>query len=99
MRERGHRSGRLTGTDRQRRERVWAARGETGDSTLGEPARSTDIGASTTGTRILYDKESILAFAGGKPSEAFGAPYRVFDEGDRRIARLPRPPYQFLRRT
>ena len=89
---------RLTGTDRQRLEKMWAARGETGDSTLGAPARSTDRGASTTGTRILYDKESILAFAGGKPSEAFGAPYRVFDEGDRRIARLPRPPYQFLDR-
>ena len=47
---------------------------------------------------ILYDKDSILAFGSGKPSEAYGAPYRVFDEGDRRIARLPRPPYQFLDR-
>ena len=69
----------LTGTDRQRLEKMWVARGETGDSTR-------------------YDKNSILAFAGGNPSEAFGAPYRVFDEGDRRIARLPRPPYQFLDR-
>ena len=45
-----------------------------------------------------YDKASILAFSSGKPSEAFGAPYRIFDEGSRRIARLPRPPYQFLDR-
>jgi 3-hydroxymyristoyl/3-hydroxydecanoyl-(acyl carrier protein) dehydratase len=47
---------------------------------------------------IPYGKNSILAFSSGKPSEAFGAPYGVFDEGERRIARLPRPPYQFLDR-
>lgn len=45
----------------------------------------------------LFDKASILAFAEGNPSEAFGAPYQVFDR-QRRIARLPRPPYQFLDR-
>ncbi len=45
----------------------------------------------------LYDRDRILAFAVGKPSEAFGAPYRVFD-ADRVIARLPGPPYQFLDR-
>ena len=45
----------------------------------------------------LYDTSKILAFAIGKPSEAFGEPYRVFDEG-RIIARLPGPPYQFLDR-
>ncbi len=44
---------------------------------------------------VLYDSDRILSFAVGKPSEAFGAPYRVFDE-ERRIARLPGPPYQFL---
>jgi acyl transferase domain-containing protein/3-hydroxymyristoyl/3-hydroxydecanoyl-(acyl carrier protein) dehydratase len=45
----------------------------------------------------IYDVERILAFAVGNPSDAFGAPYRVFDK-DRRIARLPGPPYQFLDR-
>ncbi|MEE2669545.1 MAG: beta-ketoacyl synthase N-terminal-like domain-containing protein [Gemmatimonadota bacterium] len=45
-----------------------------------------------------YDKNSVLAFSSGKPSEAFGAPYGIFDEGERHIARLPRPPYQFLDR-
>ena len=45
----------------------------------------------------LFDHERILAFAIGKPSEAFGEPYRIFDE-DRLIARLPGPPYQFLDR-
>ncbi len=46
----------------------------------------------------LYDTSRILAFAIGRPSEAFGEPYRIFDEG-RVIARLPGPPYQFLDRV
>ncbi|MCG8404127.1 MAG: hypothetical protein MI923_02905 [Phycisphaerales bacterium] len=45
-----------------------------------------------------YDKDQILAFAIGNPSEAFGEPYRVFDE-QRRIARLPGPPYHFMDRV
>lgn len=48
----------------------------------------------------LYTYEQILAFSSGKPSEAFGAPYAMFDPGQpRKIARLPRPPYQFLDRV
>ncbi len=47
--------------------------------------------------RVLFDYDRILAFAVGKPSEAFGEPYRVFDQR-RRIARLPGPPFQFLDR-
>lgn len=46
---------------------------------------------------VAYPKERILAFAVGKPSEAFGEPYRVFDS-QRLIARLPGPPFQFLDR-
>ncbi|MGB6010146.1 MAG: beta-ketoacyl synthase N-terminal-like domain-containing protein, partial [Desulfobacterales bacterium] len=45
----------------------------------------------------LYDRDKILAFAVGKPSEAFGKPYKVFDQ-ERVIARLPGPPYSFLDR-
>jgi 3-hydroxymyristoyl/3-hydroxydecanoyl-(acyl carrier protein) dehydratase len=45
----------------------------------------------------IFDTDRILAFAVGKPSDAFGEPYRVFDQG-RVIARLPGPPYQFLDR-
>ena len=45
----------------------------------------------------IFDNDRILAFAVGKPSEAFGEPYRIFDTG-RVIARLPGPPYQFLDR-
>jgi acyl transferase domain-containing protein/3-hydroxymyristoyl/3-hydroxydecanoyl-(acyl carrier protein) dehydratase len=43
--------------------------------------------------------ERITAFSTGNPSDAFGEPYRIFDAGaSRRIARLPRAPYQFLDR-
>jgi 3-hydroxymyristoyl/3-hydroxydecanoyl-(acyl carrier protein) dehydratase len=45
----------------------------------------------------LYDRDKILSFAIGKPSEAFGEPYKMFDN-DRVIARLPGPPYSFLDR-
>jgi len=45
----------------------------------------------------LFDRDKILAFAVGKPSQAFGDPYQVFDK-DRVIARLPGPPYSFLDR-
>ncbi|MDD2804879.1 MAG: beta-ketoacyl synthase N-terminal-like domain-containing protein [Elusimicrobiales bacterium] len=46
----------------------------------------------------LFDNASITAFAVGKPSEAFGDKYRIFDEG-RVIARLPGDPYKFLDRV
>ena len=46
----------------------------------------------------LYDRASILAFAVGNPSDAFGDRYRIFD-ADRRIARLPGPPYCFMDRV
>jgi 3-hydroxymyristoyl/3-hydroxydecanoyl-(acyl carrier protein) dehydratase len=46
----------------------------------------------------LYDRKKILAFAIGKPSEAFGEPYKVFDQ-QRVIARLPGPPYFFMDRV
>ena len=54
-------------------------------------------GRTPTPAQPLFDRESITAFAVGKPSEAFGSRYEVFDR-DRVIARLPGPPYQFLDR-
>jgi len=55
---------------------------------------------ATTLTRkkkALFDYASILAYSSGNPSEAFGDKYRIFDS-ERKIARLPRPPFQFLDR-
>ncbi len=45
----------------------------------------------------IFSREQILAFAIGKPSEAFGEKYRPFDS-KRKIARLPGPPYFFMDR-
>jgi len=45
----------------------------------------------------IYTKEQILAYSNGNPSEGFGDRYRVFD-AERRIARLPGPPFQFMDR-
>ncbi|HKL24667.1 MAG TPA: beta-ketoacyl synthase N-terminal-like domain-containing protein [Desulfuromonadales bacterium] len=82
---------RLAGLDRQQVEKLWA----------GEPAAETAASAARTDSRgsrpALYDYGKILAFSDGKPSEAFGEAYRIFDQ-ERKIARLPRPPYQFLDR-
>ena len=90
---------RLTGTDREGLEEVWASRRPSRRSAAAPVAVSTgDAVPVKAEGPPLYDKNSILAFSSGKPSEAFGAPYSVFDKGDRRIARLPRPPYQFLDR-
>jgi PfaB family protein len=47
--------------------------------------------------RVLYDRDRITAFAIGDPSYAFGEKYRVFDH-ERKIARLPGPPFQFIDR-
>ena len=46
----------------------------------------------------VYTKEQILAYSNGKPSEGFGEPYRIFDH-ERKIARLPGPPFQFMDRV
>lgn len=46
----------------------------------------------------IFNTDRITAFAIGKPSEAFGDKYRMFD-AERKIARLPGPPFQFLDRV
>jgi len=47
---------------------------------------------------FAFDYKSLLACAWGKPSDAFGDMYKVFD-GVRRVARLPGPPYHFMTRV
>ena len=46
----------------------------------------------------VFDTDRITAFAIGKPSDAFGQLYLPFDK-DRKIARLPGPPFQFMDRV
>ena len=90
---------RLSGTNRQELEQLWMRRHESGSrSSAGSavtPAVQAGYGPFRPG--VLYGKEQILAFAQGKPSEGFGDRYREFDDG-RFMARLPRPPYQFIDR-
>ena len=63
-----------------------------------ETFRALWAAAGTSASKpAIFDTHRILAFAVGKPSDAFGEPYRIFDQ-DRVIARLPGPPYQFLDR-
>ncbi|SEA74610.1 PfaB family protein [Desulfuromusa kysingii] len=76
-------SARLAGLDRHKVESLWLSNDSDRTRSLSK--------------KILYDTERITAFAIGKPSEAFGEPYRVFDT-ERKIARLPGPPFQFLDR-
>ena len=47
--------------------------------------------------KTLFDRNMLLAYCTGKPSEAFGEQYKIFDY-DRIIARLPAPPYFFIDR-
>ena len=77
---------RMAGLTRNRRERL---EGET-------PAVSRP--QNQLPKQVLYDRDRILAFTTGKPSQAFGERYAVFDT-DRFIARLPAPPYAFLDRV
>ena len=72
----------LSGTSREKIEAIW--RGRKGS-------------AAATSKKPVFDRSRLLAFASGKPSEAFGEPYRPFDQR-RRVARLPSPPYLFLDR-
>ncbi len=95
---------RLTGVDYSSLQSLW---GRTTELTAPEvPVPPSHLAVQPVGDEALptgvataiYSNETILAFAEGKPSEAFGAPYLPFD-GDRRIARLPRDPYKFLDRV
>ncbi len=45
----------------------------------------------------FFNQDKIIEFACGKPSKAFGEPYSSFDK-ERKIARLPAPPYSFIHR-
>ncbi|HTU19488.1 MAG TPA: hypothetical protein VMG10_15615, partial [Gemmataceae bacterium] len=80
---------RVTGLTRAMIAEGWQSRDRTGAE-----AKPLPYGR---GSAALFDKRHIFAFATGKPSDAFGEPYRVFDDG-RFVARLPGPPFSFIDR-
>ncbi len=85
-------SARLTGTDQQALQRLW--QGEAPAVALQAAAPAADYDRKPA----IYTKEQILAYSNGKPSEGFGDRYKVFDS-ERKIARLPGPPFQFMDRV
>ncbi|MCG3128858.1 MAG: hypothetical protein CHACPFDD_03754 [Phycisphaerae bacterium] len=94
---------RLSGATRARLEQIWAGQSAAAGSRAAAappPPVVVPIGELPIVPRraAIFDSDRILAFAVGKPSDAFGERYRVFDE-QRRIARLPGPPFQFLDRV
>jgi 3-hydroxymyristoyl/3-hydroxydecanoyl-(acyl carrier protein) dehydratase len=90
----------MTGITRDEIESLWEKTGvrEQGPGVRGQGSEVRDQESGIGGRETpLYDRDKILSFAIGKPSEAFGEPYKMFDN-DRIIARLPGPPYSFLDR-
>ncbi len=85
---------RLTGLTRADVERLWSGRGSRVE---GRGADASTLNPHPSTLNPLFDTDRITAFAIGKPSDAFGERYRVFDD-QRKIARLPGPPFQFLDR-
>ena len=75
----------LAGATRQEIETFWQRR------------RPAHAGQTAAAAPVAYARSHFLEFASGRPSRAFGAPYRPFDAG-RFIARLPAPPYLFIDR-
>jgi 3-hydroxymyristoyl/3-hydroxydecanoyl-(acyl carrier protein) dehydratase len=93
---------RLTGLTREKVERLWSSISPSGGRKPPESgvARSGVYNQGANAPRsgnAVFDTDRITEFAIGKPSQAFGDKYRVFDD-ERKIARLPGPPFQFLDR-
>jgi PfaB family protein len=80
-------SARLTGTTLVQLQALWSA-----SASRRPPDNQGEIKPA------IYTKEQIMAYSNGNPSEGFGDRYRVFD-AERRIARLPGPPFQFMDRV
>ena len=87
---------RLAGSSREQLEHIWSggATGAKAPAPTGVPAPAKAVAAAKRSAKH-FDKERLLALAQGKPSAALGAGYTRFD-GGQFVARLPRPPYDFI---
>ncbi|MBA4189910.1 MAG: type I polyketide synthase [Planctomycetaceae bacterium] len=83
---------RMSGLSREKLEGYWTTVSRDPKGSVPAPAA---LASGSRLNKVLYDKAKILAYSNGKPSEAFGEPYTIFDN-DSIIARLPGPPFQFL---
>jgi 3-hydroxymyristoyl/3-hydroxydecanoyl-(acyl carrier protein) dehydratase len=87
-------SARLSGSSREKIEAIWA---ENSKAPHPQHPRGAGLAFGYGRKTAIYTKQQILAYSNGNPSEGFGEPYRIFDNG-RKIARLPGPPFQFMDR-
>jgi 3-oxoacyl-(acyl-carrier-protein) synthase/3-hydroxymyristoyl/3-hydroxydecanoyl-(acyl carrier protein) dehydratase len=80
---------RIPGFDKAKLEGIW--------STSATAPAPEDVNRQTRQLPVKpqFTYEHILAFSDGNPSDCFGPIYKPFDK-ERKIARLPRPPFQFL---
>ncbi|HVS34459.1 MAG TPA: hypothetical protein VMS17_02690, partial [Gemmataceae bacterium] len=79
---------RFTGLTREGLRAMWASGGRQPP----DSATNQGVDAPRSPEPPLFNRDRLIAFAVGSPSEAFGEPYRIFDR-DRFIARLPAPPF------
>jgi PfaB family protein len=103
-------SARLSGTNREKLTTMWNRRssphphpnppleGEGANAFLPFQGGGQEGDGFSAPKPAIYTKQQILAYSNGNPSEGFGEPYRVFDS-QRKIARLPGPPFQFMDRV
>ncbi len=89
---------RFTGATRESVQATWGNRGQAAPGVPHSDSQLSTHANTQLSKPPIFDFDSIRAFAVGNPSEAFGDRYMVFDN-ERRIARLPGPPYQFLDRV
>ena len=85
----------ITGIDQARIESFWRRHNHA--EALPDAPPSPVPGPEHPSPPPLFSHDHILEFAVGRPSKAFGDPYAMFDE-QRKIARLPGPPYCFIHR-
>ncbi|QWV95387.1 type I polyketide synthase [Geomonas oryzisoli] len=90
-------SARLTGTTREALLQLWQSK-HAQSLSFAAPAAQGVQAPLYDRKAALYTKQQILAYSNGNPSEGFGDRYKVFDS-ERKIARLPGPPFQFMDRV
>jgi 3-hydroxymyristoyl/3-hydroxydecanoyl-(acyl carrier protein) dehydratase len=78
---------RMAGLNRESVEAFWSKR-----------RRKAAVSKNHHSRPVVFDRRQLLTFATGRPSEAFGEPYKEFDT-NRFLARLPAPPYAFIDRV
>lgn len=81
---------RLAGSSKSKLEKIWAA-----SSSFRPPLEAAAPGAPQAAKGEIFTKEQLLALAQGRPSSGLGPGYARYDSGAF-VARLPRPPYDFI---